>query len=125
MAYWGINHLAGLSGYELAVNEDKVTTGLDRDPQYLKLQEILDKAYSRAAYGKGKERHARSLPFEQQYICKGMRVFGAGGGLFQIGKKAEECMVLSKPAAMNELLDIMVYAAAAYIILEEENSKSG
>ena len=88
---------------------------------YKSLEDTLKLALLRSSEGKGKERHADDLPFEQQDICQELRIFNSiSPALFQIRKKAKETRKLSTGNAANELLDIIVYAAAAYIILTEE-----
>jgi hypothetical protein len=53
---------------------------------------------------------------------RGLRRFGLGGVQFQIGKKNEEiCNLPDKKDKVNELLDIIVYAAAGVIFLEESD----
>ncbi len=93
----------------------KVTTN------YQSLDGILTRAYNRACYGKGLERHADNKPFEEQDIVSEGDTFGIHGHLFQIRKKAKEILRLDTPEAQqNELLDIIVYAAGAVIILDKE-----
>jgi hypothetical protein len=85
---------------------------------YYELKRVLKEAHDRAAFGKGYERHADYKPFENQDICTELIIFGTGPALFQIRKKAKESLRLSREQARNELLDIIVYAAAAAIVLE-------
>jgi hypothetical protein len=88
------------------------------DPNYVKLFEVLVMAGDRASKGKGRERHSHGEPFEGQYICRAPKIFGLGALLYQIGKKNEEIMKLDTPEGkINELLDIIVYAAAGVILL--------
>ena len=88
---------------------------------YEKLANVLADAFARATRGKGKERHVSGGEFfEEQYILRGARQFGLGGLQFQVGKKLEEVDNLqSTEAKINEFLDIIVYSAAAVILLEE------
>ena len=106
------------------------------DPKYTKLVEVYRMAYDRAASGKGHAHHARGEPFEQQWILRGTRMFGLGGPQFQIGKKNEQIAKtldvmaegidrtesLNKQAAIKEFLDIINYAAAGVIYLQEQQS---
>jgi hypothetical protein len=79
-------------------------------------------ALSQAQDGKGKERHANDLPFEQQLICLATREEGHGFTRGQIRKKIEEVKRLSTvEAQINEMLSIIVYAAADIIVMQEEN----
>jgi hypothetical protein len=88
---------------------------------YEELNKVLSLAYWRASIGKGRERHGEGRPFTEQYICKGARRYGIGALQYQIGKKCEEVSKLpDTQAKINELLDIIVYAAAAVIVLKEE-----
>lgn len=93
------------------------------DTNYSKLFDVLVMAGNRAQFGKGKERHSHGEPFEQQYICRAPKIFGLGSLLYQIGKKNEEIMNLdTSEGQINELLDIIVYAAAGVILLQESQS---
>lgn len=89
------------------------------DPNYRKLEQALLSALERASRGKGKERHATEEPFEKQGLCRRLRRYGVNGALYQIDKKVDECATFDRPAKIRELQDIIVYAAAAIIILEE------
>lgn len=86
---------------------------------YEELKDALDAAYARATAGKGKERHANDKAFVDQPILTIARMVGPGGHAFQIMKKAQEALRLPDEQAANELLDIMVYAAAWRILLTE------
>ena len=89
---------------------------------YQRLEDVFYQALKRAAVGKGKERHADGNVFEEQPICVGARNFGVGAPLFQAFKKILECQRLHMPKdAINELLDAMVYLAAAVIVMGENN----
>jgi hypothetical protein len=90
------------------------------EQNYLPLMETLQLAYLRSSRGKGKDRHATDNPFLEQPIITEGEHFGIGPHLYQIRKKALEIQRLHEIAAMNELLDIIVYAAAAYLIMKEE-----
>jgi hypothetical protein len=89
---------------------------------YKVLKEIFDEAYERASTGKGAERHGLGLPFEQQPILQIQRACGSiHFPIGQILKKAPELLRFdTAKAKQNELLDIMVYAAGAYLYLEEQ-----
>jgi hypothetical protein len=92
--------------------------------QYKSLEVALELALIRASKGKGKIRHANDKPFEHQDICEEVRYFGIAGNLQQIRKKARELARFDmEEAQVNELLDIIVDAAAAVIVLNEEMKK--
>lgn len=87
---------------------------------YNSLAHVLCAAYERASAGKGKERHALDRAFEDQPILTIARMVGPGGHAYQIMKKAQEALRLPQEQAQKELLDVIVYAAAWHILLEEE-----
>jgi len=89
------------------------------DPNYENLYKVLVMAGVRASEGKGRERHSHGEPFIDQYICRAPKIFGLGSLLYQIGKKNEEIVNLDfADEKINELLDIIVYAAAGVILLK-------
>ena len=92
---------------------------------YKQLYETLLSAMNRAATGKGKERHATDAPFPQQPICTELRQIGVEPAIFQIRKKAMEALRMDCRGAANELLDVIVYAAAAVIIVKEIEHATG
>lgn len=94
------------------------------DDGYDSLRAIYAMALEQAQGGKGKERHANGLPFDQQPICQGGRRFGVGCLIYQAWKKAHETPALlkmdnGKERAIRELLGVINYAAAAVIVLQE------
>ena len=98
------------------MNKEKIHT--PKGP-YLELHQTLMEAYKRASAGKGYERHATDNPFLEQPIITEGEHFGISPHLFQIRKKSLEVLRMATDAAQRELLDIIVYAAAAYLILKE------
>lgn len=89
--------------------------------KYLRLHEILSKAYLQAAQGKGHERHAQGLPFHEQPLLSISRMIGSNHGLiYQACKKAQESVRMDKDAAIRELLGGINYLAAAVIFLEDK-----
>lgn len=90
-------------------------------PGYERLADVLARAYTQAAIGKGAERHARGEPFHEQVIIEGARRFGTGALLFQAYKKSEESQRLPKDAAIRELLGAINYLAGAVISLEMQD----
>jgi len=92
---------------------------------YNELQDIFQLALRRAAVGKGAIRHAEeNQPFERQQICDDLRGTDKSAAIFQIRKKAREVLRLSRRQdKVNELLDVCVYAAAAVLVLIEEQQE--
>ena len=90
---------------------------------YDSLQAVLDAAYERAAEGKGKERHANGENFLNQPILAIPRALGGSPSplLFQAVKKIYECQRLQSPNDQNELLDAIVYLAAAVLLMMEKD----
>ena len=94
---------------------------------YDSLRAIYAQALEQAQGGKGLERHANGLPFDQQPICQGGRRFGVGCLVYQAWKKSHETPVLlaldnGKERAVRELLGVINYAAAAIIVLQEDKA---
>ena len=94
---------------------------------YEHLARILGLAYDQSAKGKGKERHANARPFEKQPIMEIARMCGLGYQTGQIQKKVQEATTMASrgntAGAKAELLGAIVYAAAAYLTVEESESK--
>lgn len=88
---------------------------------YQSLIDVLNQAYRRAAQGKGKDRHATNESFSDQSIVTEGKYFYIVGNLQQIRKKAVESLRLDPTMARNELLDIIVYAAASIIIIDKRS----
>lgn len=91
---------------------------------YDALRAVLDEAFNQSAHGKGKERHANDLPFEQQPILQVARTVGAGFPSGQAIKKIGEAMGMANRGetdrAVHELLGAIVYTAATIIYLREQ-----
>lgn len=91
---------------------------------YEPLARVLALAYDQSAKGKGKERHANDKAFDRQPILEIARMVGVGYHAGQIQKKVQEAtgMAARKEfgAAKAELLGAIVYAAAAYLYVEEQ-----
>ena len=88
------------------------------DP-YQSLVNVLNEAYNRASQGKGKDRHATGEDFSDQPIVTEGKNFYVIGNLQQIRKKCFEILRLDPERGRNELLDIIVYAAASVIIIDQ------
>ena len=91
---------------------------------YAPLRKVLEQAYNRAASGKGRERHADEQPFVQQPIFAIPRALGGSQDplLFQAVKKIYESKRLPSPRDEAELLDAIVYLAAAVILMREKRN---
>lgn len=87
--------------------------------KYASLKKVLVEAEQQASQGKGKERHADDLPFEEQEIVRDAIYLGQAAPIFQVRKKAKESLRLSKDAAIRELYGVIIYAAAAIIALKK------
>lgn len=85
---------------------------------YESLRDVLDRAFDQAASGKGAERHAQDLPFEQQTMQKLIDLYGPGFALGQAAKKAQESQRLPAGRDVAELLGAINYLAGAVIALE-------
>lgn len=89
---------------------------------YEKLGEVLEEAFSQAAHGKGKERHAIDLPFHEQPMQQLCDQFGVGFALGQAAKKMQESQRLPYGRDRAELLGAIVYCAGAIIALDRQAS---
>jgi hypothetical protein len=89
------------------------------DKDYQALRTVLDAAYDQAAIGKGRDRHAQDLPFEQQPMQRLLDLYGPGFAAGQIGKKVQESLRLPTDMAVQELLGAIVYAAGLIVWLRE------
>jgi hypothetical protein len=96
------------------------------DPNYVDLYNVFMGALDRASKGKGAQRHGNGRKFVDQYIITAGKHHGVGSLLYQVGKKAQEVERIhklnGKEAAINELRDIIVYAGAAIIVKQDEDS---
>lgn len=115
-----------------AYSSSNTTNSIPTGP-YTVLSDILKKAYTQAATGKGHERHAASplgmLPWEKQPILANARQVGPGGPAQQIMKKAGESVGMANSSnfegAKAECLGAIVYAAALYRLYEEMEEANG
>jgi hypothetical protein len=80
------------------------------------------RAFNQACTGKGYERHANGLPFDQQPMQKLCELYGVGFALGQAAKKAQESQRLERDAAVRELLGAINYLAGAIIFLEQQDN---
>ena len=94
---------------------------------YKELTRILSEAHQQSSQGKGKERHANDLPFQDQPIMKiSSMLSGIGGHSFQVMKKIQEASTMVDrdyhDPAIHELRGAIIYCAAA--ILQIENIRN-
>lgn len=87
------------------------------------LERVFALAVEQSQSGKGADRHGNGQSFDDQPIFTLNRPLGTNhGALFQVLKKTTESAKLASTGrvgmAKNELLGAMVYAAAAYLLLE-------
>jgi len=86
------------------------------------LHRVIDEAFAQAAVGKGRERHANDLPFEEQPIMVIPQLLGDGDAYshrFQAVKKISEVRNLPNASAKkHELLGAINYLAAAVLLIE-------
>lgn len=85
---------------------------------YDSLRDVLTRAYTQAASGKGHERHAVCKPFDQQPMQELISMYGVGFALGQAAKKAQESQRLPAGRDVAELLGAINYLAGAVIALE-------
>jgi hypothetical protein len=106
----------------------KVCMSPPRD-NYTTLRTILDAAFNHAAIGKGKERHARDLPFDKQPMLETTRLVGPGFPLGQAIKKAGEAAGMIErdeyDAAIAECLGAINYLAGAVAWVREQKNEKG
>jgi hypothetical protein len=118
-------HVDGTTG----VGDGDIDNGylVDMDvPGYERLANTLKAAYTQAADGKGKERHAKDgESFEDQPIFDMAKRFGAGSLLAQAFKKMDESQRLPAERAVRELLGAIVYCAAAVMVIENNYDAAG
>lgn len=93
------------------LTSDPNSTHADYGPLY----DVLHEAGQRAATSKGRERHGNGRAFISQPIFTIQDAVGSGFPLGQALKKIQESQRLSPSYARNELLDSIVYIAAAII----------
>jgi len=89
------------------------------DEGFKSLRVVLELAYQRASSGKGQERHATSVKFEEQPWHDIYKHHGIGFVLGQAEKKMIEQYKLSNEQRIDELLDVIVYVSMGIIALGE------
>lgn len=94
--------------------------GTKADPIYDVLMSVLMDAYSQAAYGKGKDRHANGHDFMDQDMISITDMLGVNGPLFQAVKKISEGRRLKPKKARDEFLGAIVYIAGAIAWMDKQ-----
>ena len=97
--------------------DDGFAVTLDADGYY-SLAEVMQRAFEQASAGKGRERHANALPFDQQPMQTIAAQVGIGFLLGQAFKKAQESQSLPHERGVAEILGAMNYLAGAVIFME-------
>lgn len=94
-------------------------------PGYERLAGVLQLAYQQAAIGKGAERHANGLHFDEQRMQVISRLLDSPKGMaFQACKKIAEGIELpTHEAQVKELLGSIVYIAGMVIYLTDKKSE--
>lgn len=92
---------------------------------YERLSGVLELAYQQAASGKGAERHANGLHFDEQRMQVISRLLDSPKGMaFQACKKIAEGIDLpTHEAQVKELLGAIVYIAGMVIYLTDKQSE--
>lgn len=135
---WKLNRQEPYSKYEsdhhyphIEINcsfeDEAIAQELVDVPGYEKLREVLEAAYDQAARGKGKERHAKDLPFHEQRMQTISQLIGSERGMaYQICKKVVEGLDLPTPEARRrELLGAINYIAGVLIYWDQaENGEN-
>lgn len=94
-------------------------TPFNVEPGYEALAATLQQALDRAQRGKGRQRHADGITrFTDQPMFTIVQMLGGPPRmlLFQAMKKMMESKNLDTPAAMNELLDAIIYTASCVML---------
>ena len=112
-----LNHVPTLPAVPAGLKPE-IKTG-----DYDSLDDVLTRAFNQASKGKGKERHAQSLPFENQPMQQISNLVGSPDGMvYQLMKKAQESLRLpTTERKVAELLGTIVYTAGVIIYLEKKN----
>ncbi|MDR3445743.1 hypothetical protein [Dyella sp.] len=106
---------------ELAAMTPESTASVLLDvPGYESLALVLGRAFWQAANGKGSERHAQGLPFDQQPMQQVCDLLSVDFALGQAMKKAQESRRLPHDRAVAELLGAINYLAGAVIHMERQ-----
>lgn len=93
------------------------------EPNYLQLALVLQRAHDQAAYGKGKDRHAKGQPFHEQRMQAISQLLDSEDGMaYQVLKKVTEGLELpTTERKVAELLGAINYLAGIVIFLESKD----
>lgn len=107
------------------MDESKLHLGMAADG-YESLAMVLDEALAQASHGKGRERHSRGEPFDEQPMQVISELLGTEKGMaFQAIKKLREGLELPTfEQKKRELLGAINYIAGILIYLEKKESGS-
>ena len=96
-------------------------------PGYERLVDVFKRAHDQAAHGKGKERHANDLPFEQQRMISICKLVGSPDGMtYQVVKKLTEGLAMPEHhRKVAELYGAINYLAGIVIFLEDQQGEPG
>jgi len=96
------------------------------EANYLQLALVLQRAHDQAAYGKGKDRHAKGQPFHEQRMQSVSRLLDSPDGMaYQVLKKVTEGLELpTTERKVAELLGAINYLAGIVIFLESKDRAS-
>jgi len=87
---------------------------------YVRLSDVLGRAYDQAARGKGAERHGQGKPFHEQPMQTISELLNSTEGMrYQVIKKVQEAARLDKDHQIHELLGAINYIAGIVIYLEQ------
>lgn len=91
------------------------------EPGYERLVAVMKAAHNQAAHGKGKERHANDLPFEEQRMLSICKLQGSPDGMtYQVIKKLTEGLAMPEHhRKVAELYGAINYLAGIVIFLED------
>jgi hypothetical protein len=108
----------GLDNNEL-LTPDTPPSAILQARGYESLAQVLEKAFDQAARGKGAERHANDLPFDQQPMQSISELLDDPNGMaFQIMKKVKEALGMpTYEQQERELLGAINYTAGLIIFL--------
>lgn len=95
------------------------------EPGYERLVAVFKAAHDQAALGKGKERHANDLPFEDQRMLSICRLQGSPNGMsYQVIKKLTEGLAMPEyHRKFAELYGAINYLAGIVIFLEDQQGE--
>lgn len=93
-------------------------------PGYERLAKVLIQAHHQAAFGKGLERHANSLPFEKQRMLSISHLLDSPDGMaYQVTKKMTAGLAMNDfHRCTAELYGAINYLAGIVVFLEDKQA---